>query len=57
MPREIRQRLGLSAGDRVEFVVEGDDVVLQRARPATDVSEKHKGGLGKFRGGRKRTKE
>jgi AbrB family looped-hinge helix DNA binding protein len=57
MPREVRQQLGLSAGDRVEFVVEGDEVVLQRARPATDVSEKYKGVRGKSPGGRKRINE
>ncbi len=32
IPKDIRLHLGLRAGDRIDFVVVGDDVVL---RPAT----------------------
>jgi len=45
MLRELRRQLGLSAGDRVLFVVEGERVVLRRLNPAvTDVPKKHKRG-------------
>jgi AbrB family looped-hinge helix DNA binding protein len=32
VPQEIRKRLGLRAGDRVEFVVEEDRTVIRPAR-------------------------
>jgi antitoxin PrlF len=32
VPQEIRKRLGLEAGDRVEFVVEQDRTVIRPAR-------------------------
>lgn len=31
IPQEIRTRLGLRSGDRVEFVVEGDKTILRPA--------------------------
>jgi antitoxin PrlF len=52
VPQEIRRRLGLSAGDRVEFVVEGDRTVIRPARSSTTVFEKYKGALGTFPGGK-----
>ena len=48
VPLEIRSRLGLSAGDRIEFVVEGERTVLRPARPAGSVFDKYKGALGTF---------
>jgi AbrB family looped-hinge helix DNA binding protein len=33
VPIEVRHRLGLKVGDRVEFVFEGDRTVLRPARP------------------------
>ncbi len=33
VPQEIRKRLGLAPGDRVEFVVEKDCTVIRPARP------------------------
>ncbi len=33
VPLEIRRRLGLKEGDRVEFVVEGEKTVIRPARP------------------------
>jgi antitoxin PrlF len=53
VPQEIRKRLGLSTGDRVEFVIEGDKTVIRPARPFTGVFEKYKGALGTFPGGTK----
>lgn len=32
IPQEVRTRLGLREGDRVEFVVEGDKTVIRPAR-------------------------
>ena len=52
VPQEIRNRLGLVAGDRVEFVVEGEKTVIRPARFASSVFEKYKGALGTFPGGR-----
>jgi antitoxin PrlF len=34
LPPEIRERLGLKVGDRVEFVVKDGKMVLQAASPA-----------------------
>jgi AbrB family looped-hinge helix DNA binding protein len=40
IPQDVRERLGLEAGDRVVFVVQSDrDVVLKPAK--TDVRELH----------------
>lgn len=53
VPQEIRNRLGLSAGDRVEFVIEGERTVIRPSRPASSPFEKYKGVLGTFPGGKK----
>jgi len=53
VPQEIRRRLGLSTGDRVEFVVEGDKTVIRPARSFPSVFERYKGALGTFPGGAK----
>jgi AbrB family looped-hinge helix DNA binding protein len=57
VPQEIRERLGLSAGDRVEFVVEGDQTVIRPARSESDPFAKYKGILGPFPGGEQGIKE
>jgi AbrB family looped-hinge helix DNA binding protein len=36
VPAEIRNRLGLSSGDRVEFVVEGEHTIIRPLRPKTN---------------------
>ena len=53
VPQEIRNRLGLSAGDRVEFVVEGERTVIRPARATAARFSKYKGALGTFPGGEK----
>ncbi len=53
VPREVRLRLGLSAGDRVEFVIEDERIILRPARPVTRLFEKHAGILGKSPEGKK----
>ncbi len=51
VPQEIRNRLGLAAGDRVEFVVEGDRTLIRPARSVSNPFEKYIGVLGTFPGG------
>jgi antitoxin PrlF len=51
VPQEIRKRLGLEAGDRVEFVMEADRTVIRPARTETNPFEKYIGILGPFPGG------
>ncbi|MGH9497018.1 MAG: AbrB/MazE/SpoVT family DNA-binding domain-containing protein [Candidatus Sulfotelmatobacter sp.] len=51
IPREIRDRLGVGAGDRVEFVVEDDRTVIRPFRDDTDPFKKFRGILGPFPGG------
>lgn len=53
VPQEIRNRLGLGAGDRVEFVIEGERTVLRPARTPSNPFDKYKGALGTFPGGPK----
>jgi antitoxin PrlF len=52
VPQEIRKRLGLAVGDRVEFVVEGDHTVIRPARSEVNPFEKYIGILGPFPGGK-----
>jgi antitoxin PrlF len=51
VPQEIRKRLGLEAGDRVEFVVEEDRTVIRPVRSEVNPFEKFIGILGPFPGG------
>ena len=51
VPQEIRNRLGLSAGDRVEFAGEGEHTVIRQARAVSSPFDKYKGVLGTFPGG------
>jgi antitoxin PrlF len=53
VPGEIRKRLGLEPGDRVEFVVEENRTVIRPARSETNPFEKFIGILGPFPGGEK----
>jgi antitoxin PrlF len=49
--QEIRKRLGLETGDRVEFVVEEGRTVIRPARQEINPCEKFIGILGPFPGG------
>jgi antitoxin PrlF len=51
VPLEIRKRLGVGAGDRIEFVIEGDQTVIRPARDNPDPFEKYVGILGPFPAG------
>ncbi len=53
VPQEIRLRLGLQTGDRVEFVVEEERTVIRPARSEENPFKKYIGILGKFPGGEK----
>ena len=49
VPLEIRRRLGLKEGDRVEFVVEDDRTIMRPAQPPVNPFEKYAGALPAFR--------
>lgn len=51
VPQEIRKRLGVGSGDRVEFVVDGDRTVIRPLRSQPNPFAKYKGILGTFPGG------
>lgn len=57
VPKEVRHRLGLVAGDRVEFVMEGERTVLRPARSEADPFAEFKGIVGPFPGGEQGIKE
>jgi len=48
VPLEVRQRLGLKAGDRVEFAVENGQTVLRPETTAENPFLKYVGALGGF---------
>jgi antitoxin PrlF len=48
VPLEIRRRLGLREGDRVEFVVAEDRTVIRPARAQKNPFEKYAGALPAF---------
>jgi antitoxin PrlF len=49
VPLEIRRRLGLKEGDRVEFVVEGERTIIRPTQPAENPFDKYVGALPVFR--------
>jgi AbrB family looped-hinge helix DNA binding protein len=57
VPKRIRTRLGLRVGDRVEFVVRGNDTVIRPARRAGNPFEKYIGAVPAFPGGIKEINE
>jgi len=50
IPREVRRRLGLNQGDRVEFVIEGERTVIRRERQEANPFERYIGARGALRG-------
>ncbi len=48
VPLEVRHRLGLKEGDRVEFVVDNDRTIIRPARPPKNPFEKYAGALPSF---------
>jgi len=57
VPQEIRKRLGVVPGDRIDFVVEGDRTVIRPSRSEENPFEKYRGVLGPFPGGEKGIKD
>jgi antitoxin PrlF len=52
IPQDIRQRLGLKEGDRVEFVTEGAATIMRPARTIANPFAEFAGILRTFPGGR-----
>lgn len=52
VPLDVRKRLGLREGDRVEFVTEGTITILRPARGAPNPFQEYAGALQIFPGGR-----
>jgi AbrB family looped-hinge helix DNA binding protein len=52
IPHEVRQRLGLKEGDRVEFITEGGVTIIRPARTIINPFEEFAGALGTFPGGK-----
>lgn len=48
IPLEIRNRLGIKEGDRLEFVIEGEKTVLRPARGQVNPFAKYVGALPHF---------
>lgn len=48
IPQEVRRRLGLRKGDRIEFVVEDGVTILRPARDGENPFEAYAGALGAF---------
>ncbi|MGA3188837.1 MAG: AbrB/MazE/SpoVT family DNA-binding domain-containing protein [Bryobacteraceae bacterium] len=53
VPQEVRERLGLRQGDRVEFVAEKTRTIVRRAATKENPFKKYEGILGGFPGGKK----
>jgi len=48
IPQEVRVRLGLKEGDRVEFVTKGELTIIRPARDAVNAFQQYAGALGSF---------
>ncbi len=54
LPLELRKQLRLSAGHRIEYLVEDGQIVIRHSHAATHAFDKNKRVLTKFSGGKKR---
>jgi antitoxin PrlF len=50
VPQQIRARLGVVAGDQIEFVADGEHTVIRPARSSSSCFAKYKGALPAFSG-------
>lgn len=57
IPQEIRKRLGVAPGDRIDFVIEGERTVIRPSRSDENPFEKYRGILGPFPGGEEGIKD
>jgi len=57
IPQEIRNRLGVAPGDRIDFVIEEGRTVIRPARDNPDPFEMQMGILAPFPGGEKGIKK
>jgi len=57
IPQEIRNRLGVAAGDRIDFVPDEGQIVIRPSRNNPDPFAKQVGILGPFPGGEAGIKE
>jgi antitoxin PrlF len=57
VPQEIRKRLGVQPGDRIDFVVDGDRTVIRPSRADDNPFARFRGILGPFPGGEKGMKD
>lgn len=46
VPKEVRDRLGIQQGDKIEFVVEDGKTILKKAQPVENPFLKWAGGFG-----------
>jgi antitoxin PrlF len=51
IPKDVRLRLGLKEGERVEFVTEGDRTIIRPAQGTENPFSKYTGIFGNFPGG------
>src|ERR1051325_11554105 len=51
VPQKVRTHLGLSVGDRIEFVMEGGQTILRPARVINSIFDRYKGALRTFPNG------
>jgi antitoxin PrlF len=51
IPKDVRLRLGLKEGERVEFVTEGDRTIIRPAQGSENPFLRYTGILGNFPGG------